>query len=184
MAAKNKKLMDFFKLASVGVSLGLFVFIIEAGCATQKQDNTELKKIDRMYKLYSLSFPGIQEISAATLMEWRGRDGVIVLVDNREPEEREISIIPGAFTVDEFEARKKELKENKVVVYCTIGSRSGNYTKDLKKEGFDAYNLKGGILAWLQEGGELVDPAGETTNRVHVYGPIWDLAPPEYKAIW
>jgi hypothetical protein len=71
-----------------------------------------------------------------------------------------------------------------IVVYCTIGVRSGRYTKKLIRKGFDAHNLAGGVLAWAHSGGEFVDLKGNRTDTVHVYGEEWDLLPPGYMSTW
>ena len=108
----------------------------------------------------------------------------VILVDNREPEEREVSTIPGSIADKEFEAEIDKYRDAAVVVYCTIGNRSGYYTDRLRQQGIDAYNLKGGVLAWAQAGKLFVDDTGNETNRVHVYGPKWSLLPDGYEPIW
>jgi sodium/bile acid cotransporter 7 len=45
------------------------------------------------------------------------------------------------------------------------------------------YNLRGGILAWVHDGGTVYDQNGET-RRIHVYGRKWNLAPNSYQAVW
>lgn len=110
-------------------------------------------------------------------------DSSEILVDARTAEEQEVSMIKGAITQKEFESRAEEFRSKKVVVYCTVGYRSGMYTKELREKGFDAYNLRGGILLWTHHGGELIH--NETkTNRIHVYGSMWNLAPRSWDASW
>lgn len=49
----------------------------------------------------------------------------------------------------ELEKRFNELPKDKIIVaYCKSGKRSETAAKFLQKKGFDAHNLKGGILAW------------------------------------
>ena len=51
--------------------------------------------------------------------------------------------------------------------------------------GVRAYNLAGGILAWVQAGGPVVDGrTGTPTRRVHVYGRKWNLLQPGWEGIW
>ena len=53
----------------------------------------------------------------------------------------------------------------------------------LQKEGVEIRNLEGSLLSWTHAGGELVDDAGPT-ERLHVYGKRWDLAPEGIETIW
>jgi len=93
-------------------------------------------------------------------------------------------MIPGAIDEALFEERIEDYRTDAIVVYCTIGVRSGRYVKRLIKDGYDAYNLKGGILAWAHAGGRFVDKTGKETRRVHVYGKRWNLLPKGYEGIW
>lgn len=102
-----------------------------------------------------------------------------VFLDVRTPAERAVSVIPGALSeVADVPAGSR------VVVYCTVGLRSGLAARALRAQGIDAYNLRGGVLAWLAAGGTVVDPAGVAVRRVHVYGRRWDLVPADVEAIW
>jgi len=146
-------------------------------------DTERRETVASMYEGYRRGFPGVSEVSARDLIEMQVGDGV-VLVDVREPEEIAVSRIPEAIAKEEFEASREEYRGKKVVAYCTIGARSGEYAEELGGEGIDAYNLEGGILAWLHAGQEVIDPTGEATDQVHVYGPKWDLAPRECTGVW
>jgi len=106
-----------------------------------------------------------------------------VLLDVRPAEERNVSILPGALSPEQFEARKAELKGRTVVTDCTVGVRSGFAADRLRKEGFDVRNFKGSILAWAHAGGDLVRPDGTPTKQVHVYGKSWNYAPAAYEAV-
>lgn len=125
--------------------------------------------------------------------ELKGRlaDSGLVLVDVREPSEREVSTIPGSFSPVEFAGafRKRNSLDGKTVVaFCTIGNRSAEYAAELRDMGIDVRILEGGILAWTHEMGPLVQTveAGDfqATRDVHVHSPDWDLAHPAYRAIW
>ncbi len=110
-----------------------------------------------------------------------------VIVDTRRRSERNVSIIPGALSTAEFKAwvkeRPRECDEKSILVYCTAGCRSARYTKKLCKNGFQAFNLYGGILAWALCGRTFVTPSGEETRRAHVYSEDWNLLPPDYEAV-
>jgi adenylyltransferase/sulfurtransferase len=78
------------------------------------------------------------------------------VLDVREPYEAEIADI-GAdklIPVDELEDRLDELEDRKdeeIVVHCRSGGRSAKAVDLLRQQGFDAFNLEGGTLAWSEE---------------------------------
>lgn len=108
-----------------------------------------------------------------------------ILVDCRTPEEREVSMIEGegllVLTSEEFNARADVIlnshPELTVVTYCTVGGRSGIWSKrfierftqegrwagrveDLSRK---VLNLLGGIAGWLHSGGKLSSKGVRTT---------------------
>jgi len=80
----------------------------------------------------------------------------IHLIDVRSPPEVAGGTIPGARTIPlhQLPARLEEIpKEGKVVFYCRTGARSAQACAWLNAQGIDhVYNLRGGIMAWLQGG--------------------------------
>jgi rhodanese-related sulfurtransferase len=83
-------------------------------------------------------------------------DTSIVLLDVRTMPEhlneriKETPLIP----VQELEQRLSELDQyigKKIIVYCRTDNRSGYATSLLRKHGFDAYNMTGGIVRWKME---------------------------------
>lgn len=124
------------------------------------------------------AYPDAPTISAVAAIEL---GSTVTFVDVRSEAERAVSIIPGALTLDQLPAAAID---QVVIVYCTIGVRSGAATEDLIERGFQARNLRGGVLAWTAEGGVMVDASGEPTRRVHVYGKRWAQLPKGYEAVW
>jgi rhodanese-related sulfurtransferase len=104
------------------------------------------------------------------------------VVDVRSDRERAVSVVPGALGREEFEAHIEEHRKKAVLVYCTAGCHSGAYVQKLRKQRIDAFNLWGGILAWVWDGRSLVTSAGEPIRRVYVRGIPWDVLPPGYEA--
>jgi adenylyltransferase/sulfurtransferase len=97
----------------------------------------------------------IKEISVKDLYDWQVRGEKFQLIDVREPHEYDIvnlggELIPLA-TVSE-NADKID-KDKKVVLHCKMGGRSAKAIRELEeKYGFEnLYNLKGGILAYIDE---------------------------------
>jgi rhodanese-related sulfurtransferase len=156
--------------------------IVSPGWSGELTDEQKRKRIDELYARYKKSFPDVPDLTVEKLIAMRERSD-IVLVDRREPKEQEVSMLPGAVTSEEFERNLEEYKDKTIVVYCTIGSRSGHYAKRLIRDGMRAYNLKGSILAWTHAGQKLITERKET-RRVHVYGRRWNLAPEGYEAVW
>jgi adenylyltransferase/sulfurtransferase len=79
----------------------------------------------------------------------RGDD--FVLIDVREPHEHQICNIPFArlIPLGQLASRLTELNpETDIVAHCKSGMRSAKAVDLLKKNGFRARNMKGGILAW------------------------------------
>ncbi|MDB5051521.1 MAG: rhodanese domain protein [Fibrobacteres bacterium] len=116
-------------------------------------------------------------------------DTNLVLIDVRKPREQEVSMLPHALTTEEFAARFRHgiPKDKRLVVYCTIGYRSGKYALELAKQGIKAESLEGGVLMWSFVGGKFLvkDAKGEwmETNRIHVYDPEWNIVHPDYVGV-
>lgn len=141
-----------------------------------------LDKIMTMYNGYKSEFSEAKEITVKQL-KTDLQSKKIVFVDVREDYERKVSTIPNSISMDEFEENIESYEEYLIVVYCTIGYRSGLYTEDLNFDGLDARNLIGGVLLWAYEGLLFRTEDRSTTRRVHVYGEEWDLLPPEYTGV-
>jgi rhodanese-related sulfurtransferase len=116
-------------------------------------------------------------------------DTNLVLIDVRQPREQEVSMLPHALTTGQFAAifATGIPKHKRLVVYCTIGYRSGKYAAELAKQGIKAENLEGGVLAWSFAGGKFraKDAKGDwmETNRIHVYDPEWNIVHPDYVGV-
>ena len=103
----------------------------------------------------------IQEISPGELKERLDRGDPLVLVDVREPFERQIADLPDygelRIPVMEIPFRGPELNpDSEIVMYCRSGPRSSWATERLLEMGFrKVLNLRGGVLEWKSE----VDPS-------------------------
>ena len=117
------------------------------------------------------------------------KDTNLILVDVRQPAEREISMLPRALDTYQFaDAYRHGIPPgSRLVLYCTIGYRSGKYGEQLAAMGIKSEILEGGILMWSFAGGPLVARKSKTewvpTNRIHVYGAEWNIVPPDYAAV-
>jgi len=78
-----------------------------------------------------------------------------VLLDVRTPEEEAEGLIPNSVRLNlmnpDFPTKVLELdKAKKYYVYCRSGARSNTACQFMEKNGYTAYNLEGGIIAWNQ----------------------------------
>lgn len=163
-------------------------FSVEMARHSEDEDQRRKAEIDRMFAEFAHKFPDAPEITAEELaQDLRDNAKPLVVVDVRTKDEQDVSVIKSAIRKEDFEELKSEFAEHKVVAYCTIGYRSGEYVQKLRAQNFDAYNLKGSILAWTHAGGELEvgeRDGGGPTRRVHTFGKDWDLASTDCQSVY
>jgi len=160
----------------------LLLVIFAGGCRTDSaplDDGGRRAEIGRLSDQIADRYPEVPEVDRAALLRLSGPP---VLVDVRSAEERAVSGLEGAISVEEYEAGGWEART--VVAYCTVGERSGRFARELRARGGDARNLRGGVLSWAHEGGSVVSADGRPTRRVHVYGPRWDLLPRGWEGVY
>ena len=97
----------------------------------------------------------LKEITAKELYDWQVKGEKFQLIDVREPHEYDIvnigaELVPLA-TVSANSGRID--RDKKVVVHCKMGGRSAKAIRELEEKfGFtNLYNLKGGIIAYIDE---------------------------------
>jgi rhodanese-related sulfurtransferase len=103
--------------------------------------------------------PAIDATSAAARL-----DGGALLLDVREPDEWTAGHAPAAVWIPmrEVAARQGELPTDRdIVVVCRVGSRSARVTDALRRAGYEATNLAGGMQAWATAGLPIVTDAGD-----------------------
>lgn len=94
--------------------------------------------------------------------------GEAQLVDVREPYEWEAGRIAGALHIEleHLAGRSDEIdKDVKVVFQCRVGRRSAMATAAFAASGYDAYNLAGGIAAWVDAGLPLEPEGGQVASH-------------------
>lgn len=100
----------------------------------------------------------LKEVTAKQLYDLQVKGEPIQIIDVREPHEYDIVNIGGELMpMNVVEDMADQIsRDKKVIVHCKVGGRSAKAIKDLEeKYGFtNLYNLKGGILSWIEE----VDP--------------------------
>lgn len=102
--------------------------------------------------------PEVPSITCLALQKLRANHTPHILVDVREPWEREICTIDGALSIPlgQFEAELTRLNpDSHIVLQCRSGGRSACATKILQDHGYsNVHNLEGGILEWI----DTIDP--------------------------
>ncbi len=145
-------------------------------------DGQKRDQIEKMYMSYKKEFPEVQDVDPREAMQLSDT-GKVVFIDVREPDEQSVSHLPGAITADSFLENPEKYNDYIKIGYCTISYRSGILAQELNKKGIPMYNLGGGLLAWVHDGGK-VYKGTEETHRIHVYGQEWNLGPEGYETVW
>ncbi len=162
-------------LASIGV--GYYLMWPQSITDAQKRD-----QIEKMYMSYKKEFPAVQDVSPQEAMQLFGT-GKVIFIDVREPDEQSVSHLPEAISADSFLENPEKYNDYIKIGYCTISYRSGMLAQELHQKGIPMYNLGGGLLAWVHDGGK-VYKGTEETHRIHVYSQKWNLGPDGYEAVW
>jgi rhodanese-related sulfurtransferase len=106
---------------------------------------------------------GIDPQRARELVE----SGEARLIDVREPHEWEAGRIPGAehIQLQALTARAGEIEKDRMVIFqCHVGNRSALATEAFRSSGYDAYNLSGGIEAWVEQGLPIEPESGKVVG--------------------
>ncbi|MDG1327130.1 MAG: rhodanese-like domain-containing protein [Flavobacteriaceae bacterium] len=117
-------------------------------------------------------------ISAIELQNLQQNNKVVVL-DSRELIEFKVSHIKGAILVGYDDFKLSSLPDNldkntPLVVYCTLGVRSGVIANELIERGYrDVKNLYGGISEWKNMDYMVVDSTQTPTENIYIYSKKW-----------
>ncbi len=150
-------------------------------CDETLTDQQKKEIVYKMYADYRKEFPTVREISPEEAMK-EAEEGKIMFVDTRKPAEMAVSMLPGAIPQETFLKNPRKFKGKRIVAYCTISYRSGLFARNMAAEGVEVFNLRGGLLTWVLEGGKVYDAEGET-KRINVYGKKWDYPPEGYESV-
>ena len=94
-------------------------------------------------------------------------EGAIELVDVREQYEWDEGRIAGAkhIEMERVAGRAEEIPRDRPVVFqCRLGARSALVTEAFRAAGFDAYNMTGGLMSWVDRGLP-IEPQGGRVAR-------------------
>jgi hydroxyacylglutathione hydrolase/adenylyltransferase/sulfurtransferase len=90
------------------------------------------------------------------------------MIDVREAYERRAGHIAGSEHVEltRLAAAAATIdRDGAVVFYCRVGGRSTMAAEAFRSSGYDAYNLAGGILAWVAAGLPLTPEGGHVADH-------------------
>ena len=96
------------------------------------------------------------------------RSGEAQLVDVREPYEHDAGRIEGARHIELQQLTEQASKidrERPVIFYCRVGSRSAMAAQAFRAAGYDAFNLDGGLVAWVAQGLEIEPEDGTVADH-------------------
>jgi rhodanese-related sulfurtransferase len=102
--------------------------------------------------------PQPNNIDARTLREMLERGERVTLVDVRKREQHKEGSIPGSVNFDAYDALHSgderameglKLPEGeRVVTFCNRGTSRGVAAEQLRRRGYEAHSLEGGLEAW------------------------------------
>lgn len=103
--------------------------------------------------LFSFGSKNSSDLTAEEFKSKMEQDQNAVLIDVRTSDEFASGSIGQAKNIDffapDFQSNMLTLaKDKNYYLYCKSGMRSGKGTSFLSKNGYTAYNLKGGISSW------------------------------------
>lgn len=95
-------------------------------------------------------------------------EGAVDLIDVREAYEHDAGRIEGARHVEipKLTAAAAEMdQERPIVFYCRTGARSSMTTQAFRASGYNAFNLTGGLMAWVDKGLPIVPDDGTVADH-------------------
>jgi rhodanese-related sulfurtransferase len=92
----------------------------------------------------------------------------VELIDLREDHEWEAGRLAGArhVPIEQVTTQADTIdRERPVVFYCRSGNRSAMVADAFRLDGYDAYNMAGGVSAWAEAGLALEPEGGSVAER-------------------
>lgn len=150
-------------------TLFFYIFILTSLCGFSQES---IEDVLNKYNTKSVPYISVQELAMP-------KTNAIIL-DAREKKEHDTShilnsIFAGYETFDLQSIQEAiPVKDQYIVVYCTLGIRSEDIAEKLKENGYtNVYNLYGGIVEWKNKGYEVYDSKEQKTENVHVCNEYW-----------
>ncbi len=123
------------------------------------------------------SFPDAPRVTVPELAVQLEGERPPLLLDARSPAEFAVSHLARARNTPDLERALQELASvpsgTPIVVYCSVGYRSGGLSEALIERGFeDVRNLEGSLFEWANAGLPLYC-GGQRAERVHPFDEEW-----------
>jgi rhodanese-related sulfurtransferase len=108
------------------------------------------------------------ELDPGRVADWLGEERAPQLIDVREGYEREAGHIADSRHIElvalPAHAASVE-REQPVVFYCRVGSRSLMAAQAFRASGYEAYSMRGGLVRWVGEGRPLTPKDGYVADH-------------------
>ncbi len=148
VTGRKQGLFVHYRLADPQV-FDLYRLLVEVG-------RQRLTEIDSIVQRYFEGRDGLEPVGRSALLE-RIREGTVIVLDVRPPEEYAAGHVPGAVSMplESLEANLDQLPKNKPVVaycrgpYCVMAFEA---VRRLRERGKDARRLEDGFPEWRAEG--------------------------------
>ncbi|MGH7516381.1 MAG: rhodanese-like domain-containing protein [Gemmatimonadales bacterium] len=145
--------------------------------------------LDLVRRVTARKFPALAWIGPAQLAGWPADSsrGPPLMLDARTAPEYELSHLAGARRIDPIRPLLRHMeafpRDTPIVVYCSVGYRSGRVADWLRRQGFtNVRNLEGSLFAWANDGRPM-EADGRPVKEVHPYNASWGrLLEPEVRA--
>lgn len=151
-----------------------FIILSILGSLSLAAQNDDLEQLLARHNNGDIAYVSVEELKMYQ------KDTELIVLDAREPEEFEVSHIPDGefigyndFSLENFSQKFKD-KSAAIVVYCSIGIRSENIAKKIRKAGYlNVTNLYGGIFEWKNANFPVINAEGNETEKVHAFSKTW-----------
>ncbi|MBT5954809.1 rhodanese-like domain-containing protein [bacterium] len=123
-------------------------------------------------------YPAVKHVTQKDFLKWKNNPSSnITIFDVREKKEYDISHIENAIYLrpnSSINKVSKSLNKNqKIIVYCSVGYRSAEMAKQLMRVGFtNVYNLEGALFEWANSGNHLYRNE-KKVSTIHPYNKKW-----------
>jgi rhodanese-related sulfurtransferase len=151
--------------------------VLAAACTAEPDSHAHDIEHARLAAGLRAELPEVAVIGVDELAERMQAGERPLLVDVRSQAEFAVSHLAGARRAEtqaEAEALLAgEPREREVILYCSVGVRSGHLAEALRRAGWtNVRNLEGSIFAWANAG-HPVWRDGERVREVHPYDEHW-----------
>ncbi len=148
------------------------IFYIFVLISTLSHSQETLSELLKQYNDNGIPYISVEELAMPKTKA--------IILDSRETREYEVSHLKDAicvgydnFNIDSIQKLYPH-KDEKIVVYCSLGIRSETIGEKLKKAGYtNVFNLYGGIFEWKNKGFPVLDPEGKATEKIHTFNKDW-----------